>query len=188
MVRAPAILTFCALLAAAASGGTQTRESEQDAAVLAALDKRFRDYHELHEKLEATLPTLSNHATPTEIDAHQRALAALIQRARPGTARGNIFGPGGRALIRRTIEAALSGSDAAALKAAISDDNPGRVNLRINARLPADLPRSIIPPQLLKRLPPLPASLEYRIVGDRLALIDVHAQTVVDYISDAVPD
>jgi hypothetical protein len=187
-VRAPAILTVCALLAAVAAGGTQTRESEQDTAVLAAIDKRFRDYHELHEKLEATLPTLSNHATPKEIDAHQSALAALIQRARPGASRGNIFGPGGRALIRRIIEAALSGPDAAALKAAIRDDNPGRVNLRITGRLPADLPRSIIPPQLLKRLPPLPESLEYRVIGDRLALIDAHAQIVVDYISDALPD
>jgi hypothetical protein len=185
-VRAAVILALCAVAASAAPGVAQP--SEQDTAILAALDKRFRDYHELHEKLEATLPPLSTRATPHEIDAHQRALAALIHKARPAAARGNTFGPGGRAFVRRTIADALSGPEGPALAAAMRDDNPGRINLRINGRLPSDLPRSIVPPRLLQVLPPLPASLEYRVIGDRLALIDVHANTVVDYISNALPD
>jgi hypothetical protein len=186
-VRVAAILA-CFSLLAAVPAATQVRGSDEEAAILAALDKRFRDYHELHEKLETTLPPLSTQATPHEIDVHQRALAALIQKARPVTARGNTFGPAARLLIRRSIAAALSGPDAATLKAALMEDNPGRLNLRVSARLPADAPRTQIPPQLLKRLPPLPESLEYRVIGDRLALIDIHAQTVVDFINDALPD
>jgi hypothetical protein len=187
-MRAAAILTCCAVLAAAAPAATQVRGSNEEAAILAALDKRFRDYHELHEKLEATLPPLSTHATPQEIDAHQRALAALIQKARPVTARGNTFGPAARALIRRVIAAALAGPDGARLRATLLEENPGRLNLRISGRLPANVPHTMIPPQLLKLLPPLPESLEYRVIGDRLALVDVHAQTVVDFISNALPD
>jgi hypothetical protein len=185
-VRRSAVLTLCAALAAAATAGAQPRISEQE--ILAALDKRFRDYHELHQTLEATLPALSTHSTAAEIDTHQRALAGLIQEARPVTQRGNTFGPAARSLIRRVITAALSGPDAAALKAALHDENPGRLNLRVSARLPADAPRTTIPPQLLKLLPPLPESLEYRLIGDRLALIDIHAQIVVDFINDALPD
>jgi hypothetical protein len=44
-----------------------------------------------------------------------------------------------------------------------------------------------MPPQLLASLPKLPEALEYRFIGDRLILLDVHAHLVVDFIERALP-
>jgi hypothetical protein len=44
-----------------------------------------------------------------------------------------------------------------------------------------------MPPQVLAALPRLPEDLEYRFIGSRLILLDVHAQIVVDFIEDALP-
>jgi hypothetical protein len=41
-------------------------------------------------------------------------------------------------------------------------------------------------PCVLAALPALPPELQYRIVGDALALIDVHAGLVVDVLPDAL--
>jgi hypothetical protein len=44
-----------------------------------------------------------------------------------------------------------------------------------------------MPPQILAALPKLPEDLEYRFIGDRLILLDAHANLVVDYIDKALP-
>jgi hypothetical protein len=44
--------------------------------------KRVDGYVEVHKKLEATLPALPKQTRPQLIDAHERALARLIQDAR----------------------------------------------------------------------------------------------------------
>jgi hypothetical protein len=44
-----------------------------------------------------------------------------------------------------------------------------------------------VPPQVLLVLPRLPEPLEYRFVGERLILMDVHALTVADFMDNAVP-
>jgi len=36
-------------------------------------------------------------------------------------------------------------------------------------------------------LPKLPEDLEYRFIGDRLVLHDIHADTIVDVIENAFP-
>ena len=61
------------------------------------------------------------------------------------------------------------------------DENPGRVRLHVNGRYPESVPVVTVPPQVLQGLPKLPEELEYRFVGDRLILLDVHADTIVDY-------
>jgi hypothetical protein len=43
-----------------------------------------------------------------------------------------------------------------------------------------------MPPQVLEGLPRLPDELEYRFLGDRLILMDVHARTIVDLIDNAL--
>lgn len=181
------ILAFCASLAAAVPAAARQVAVNQDAQILAALDKRLKDYAALHDKLEATLPRLSNDAEAKDIDAHQRALAALIQKARPDPDRGEIFGPAARALIRRLIARTFSGPDAATLRDALEDENPGRIRLRLNDRIPGGVSRPTMPPQVLQMLPKLPDALEYRFVGDRLVLVDAHAQIVVDIVNDALP-
>lgn len=178
----------CAIVAVAVATPVAQSLSDQDAQILAALDKRLKDYVALHQKLEKTLPTLSKEATPKDIDTHQRALGALVQKARRNADRGDVFGPAARALVRRTLVRAFSGPDGAKLKASIMDDNPGPLKVQVNSRYPDAAPRSSVPPQLLKMLPQLPEELEYRFIADRLILVDLHAHIVVDFIHDAFRD
>lgn len=159
----------------------------EDARILAAMDKRIRDYSALHEKLEATLPALPAEATPAQVESHQVALAALIVKARPSADYGDVFGPTARALIRRLLARVLAGADGQTLHAAIMEDNPGPRRLEVNGRLPDDVPRSTLPVQVLQMLPHLPEAVEYRFLGRRLVLVDSHALIVVDYVDDALP-
>jgi hypothetical protein len=61
------------------------------------------------------------------------------------------------------------------------------VKLAVNGRYPDEVPMSTMPPQVLAVLPKLPVEIEYRFVGDRLILLDVHAHIVMDYIDRALP-
>jgi hypothetical protein len=178
---------FLAAVVMTATTPAQQPAVNVDAQIMAALDKRIRDYSDLHEKLEATLPPLSNDAAPDQIDKHQRALGALLQNARPNADHGDVIGPAARALIRRLLARALGGSDGAQLLQAIMEDNPGPIRVRVNSRLPDDAPRSTLPSQVLQMLPRLPESVEYRFLGRRLVLIDSHALIIVDYIDEALP-
>ena len=185
---------ICLVLLASALAGRAPVEAQSDPArvnvdaqILLAFDKRAKDYVALHQKLEATLPPLPEKPTPTQVDTHQKALAQLLQRARPGAKQGDIFGPETRALIRRLIARTVSGPDGAKVMAAITEDNPGPLRVHINGRYPDGAPRSTMPAQLLEMLPRLPEELEYRILGRRLVLVDSHAYVVLDYVSDALP-
>jgi hypothetical protein len=66
------------------------------------------------------------------------------------------------------------------------DENPGSLKVMINARYPDSVPLSTMPPQVLGGLPKLPEELEYRFLGDRLILMDVHSHTIVDVIDKAL--
>ncbi len=181
------IALFSAALATFAAAAAQQPAVNVDAQILAALDKRMRDYSELHEKLEATLPALPQDAAPEHIDAHQRALASLLQKARPSADHGDLFGPAARALIRRLLARTVAGTEGAKLLESVMEDNPGPIRARVNSRLPDDVPRSTLPLQILQMLPKLPEALEYRFLGRRLVLVDAHALIVVDYVDDALP-
>ena len=68
------------------------------------------------------------------------------------------------------------GPEGAELKASIMDENPGRLQLQVNGRVSGHrCPLSTVPPQVLQALPKLPEDLEYRFIGDRLILHDIHA-------------
>ena len=45
-----------------------------------------------------------------------------------------------------------------------------------------------MPPQVLQALPKLPEELEYRFIGDRLILFDIHAHIIVDHDRRRVSD
>ncbi len=67
------------------------------------------------------------------------------------------------------------------------DENPGRLRITVNSRYPDAVPLSTVPPQLLAGLPQLPDDLEYRFIGRRLILMDVHAHIIADFIDNALP-
>jgi hypothetical protein len=61
------------------------------------------------------------------------------------------------------------------------------VVLLANAAYPEGAPLSMVPPELLAKLPKLPGPLEYRFVGGHLILYDSEARLVVDFLKEAVP-
>ena len=159
----------------------------RDAKVMAEFEERVKAYSTLHRELERTLPSLPKEATPEQINAHQVALAALIAKTRARASAGDIFTKDTRALFRRYLARVFDGPQGRALRASIMDENPGRLRLHINARYPESIPVASVPPQVLQALPKLPDDLEYRFIGDRLILHDIHAHTIVDVIDNAIP-
>ena len=149
--------------------------------------KRVEAYVALHKKLEETLPPRPEHATPQQVDAHARALSQLIAQARPRAKQGDILPDDTRAYLRRQLARGLSGPDRVAVRQSIMEDNPGRVRLQVNGRYPDGVPLTTMPAPVLAELPRLPEDVEYRFIGDRLILLDVHAQLVVDFMDAAIP-
>ena len=165
----------------------QPPASTSDAKTVADFQARLKAYTDLHNAAEKTLPALPKETNPTVIDTHQRALEALLRERRKTAKRGDVFGPDGERLVRRILGQIFRGAEGAKLKATIMDENPTTLKLAINSRYPDEVPLSTMPPQVLAMLPKLPDDLEYRFIGDRLILLDVHAHTIADYIENVLP-
>ncbi len=191
------VLSFAAILSFAPVAGAGARQKADvvpakgqpvnaDARALADVQIKIAEYVTLHKKLEDTIFRLSKEATPEDIDKHHRALAQLLQQARRGAKPGDIFVPAARIVIRQLLKGVFGGPDGASLRASIMDENPGLLKIKINARYPDSVPLSTMPPQVLEGLPRLPDELEYRFLGNRLILMDVHAQTIVDLVDNAI--
>jgi hypothetical protein len=172
--------------AAAPPPPAQQGRVNADALTSVQFIKRIEDYVDLHKKLEATLPPRPEHATPQQVDAHARALSKLIAEARPRAKQGDMLPTDTRAYLRRQIARGLSGPDRVAVRESIREDNPGRVRLQVNGRYPDGVPLTTMPASVLAELPRLPEDVEYRFIGDRLILLDVHAQLVVDFMDAAI--
>ena len=162
-------------------------DSAGEAQGLAGFAEQLKAYAELHKRLETTLPPLPKETNPQVLDKDQRALAQLIEQNRKGAKRGDLFTPAGERAIRQMFGEIFSGPDGGKFKSTIMDENPSTVKLAVNGRYPDEVPLSTMPPQVLARLPKLPEELEYRFIGPRLILLDVHSHTVADYIENILP-
>lgn len=191
--RARTAILMSAALAAMAAAQPQRADSGQtrvnpQAALAAEFTRRVGEYVALHRKIEDSLPRLSKDASPQEIDNYQRELGRLIAKARAAARPADVFTKEIRAYFRRQIAAAFAGPEGRKLRGSIMDENPGAIRLAVNARYPDSVPLATMPPQVLAELPRLPEELEYRFIGSRLILLDVHAHLIVDYIDGALPD
>lgn len=148
----------------------------RDARIGADFLERVQQYMQVRER-----------AKKGSADADGRALARSIGQARSRAQPGDIFTRDIRAHFRQQIARALSGPGGADIRASIMDDNPQGVRVRINERYPETVPFASMPPQVLALLPKLPPELEYRFIGERLILLDVHAHLIVDVIDNALP-
>jgi hypothetical protein len=85
------VLGLAVVLAALVPACRKPEVQTPEAQAVVAFKDRVEEYVALHEKLEATIPKLPQKATPQEVDANQRALAALIKTARvmPSPARSS---------------------------------------------------------------------------------------------------
>jgi hypothetical protein len=158
-----------------------------EAATIAEFMKRVNAYVEIHLAAEKLAPKLPQEATPQQIDQNQRSLGARIQAARTGAKRGDLFTPEMTAFIKRLLNRVFSGPDGTQLRSSIMDENVKALALQVNQRYPDAIPRTTMPPDVLKALPELPEEMEYRFVGDQLILLDQHAHIIADFIPNALP-
>ena len=161
--------------------------STEDAAALATMNARLKEYVELHSNLERTLPKLPDDATPQQIDRNQRQLEQLVREARRTAKQGDLFTPEARPVIKRLLATVFGGPEGKQLKDSIMDENPVGVRVTVNGRYPDTVPVSTVPPQVLQTLPKLSEDMEYRFIGDRLILLDAHAHVIADFIDHALP-
>lgn len=151
-------------------------------------EKRANDYAAFHQKLEESIPALSDKATPEEMVKHQQVMAAMIQKERKNATPGEFFTPDTIALLKRILGGALSGADDKAAKASVMDENPGTLpNVGVNDKYPDGIPVTSMPPELIDQLPKLPEKMEFRFLGKRLVLVDSCASLVVDITPNLLP-
>lgn len=183
--RRPWLAAMLLLLASAAA--IRARPASQavnpDAQVMADFVKRVDDYAALRKKLESTLPPLPKQTNPTEVDAHERAMAELIEQARAHAKQGDLFTPAMQGVVRKLLRPIFQGPGGKQVRDEILDkEYKGDVALRVNGRYPDKVPLSTVPPQVLKSLPKLPEDLEYRFIQLNLILLDPRAHIIIDYI------
>ena len=150
---------------------------------------RIDAYVALHRLLEGPLPPLLVTTNMDDIRVAQRALARRIRAARGNARPGDLITADVARMFKRRIREVLPADVWAAVLAEATEDEQGRpirvVALRVNMDWPDDVPFTFVPPQMLAALPPLPAELQYRIIGRSLVLWDHHANLVIDVLPDA---
>jgi hypothetical protein len=161
----------------------------RDALVLADFKARIDRYVELRKKADDSAPPLKKTASPAEIKTAQQALGERIGAARAGTKQGDIFTPEITKLFRRLIHPETNDPDTKALLKEKKDQpKPGTVPLwKTGMPYPEKEPLATMPPEVLQRLPQLPKDIEYRFVTKHLVLRDVRANTIIDFMPNAIP-
>jgi len=150
-------------------------------------DRRVQWYVRLHRRLERSLPPEHLFGDLEDMPMAVEALHQAMVDARPNARAGGFFTPDlAEVLIARLELAALAGRLVGQVLPAYLAF-PHRVPVpQVNGRIPAG--RQTRPlPALIAELPALPEELEYRVFGSTLALVDVHADLVLDVLTDAVP-
>ena len=190
----PAILgAFLLTLTAGASAAPEKAAPQKakptvnaGAAVMSDFLKRVDGYVAVHKKAEDTLPPLAKQTDPQLMDAHERALAKLIQTARRTAKQGEILTPAMQRRIRTLLRPIFAGKAGQQIRSEILDkEYKGNATLAVSARYPDEVPVSTVPPQVLEGLPKLPEELEYRFIGSSLILFDSHAHIIADYMDRA---
>jgi hypothetical protein len=183
----PLLLIGFLLLSGYSAAARQEVKVSETARIFQEFVNRVQKYAELQKQAKRELPSIGADATPEMISNYQNTLAAAIRAARANAREGDIFFPEARSEFRRIIARELGGPAGAAARALITEDNPRKIFLRVNATYPEDLPLPAVPPSLLINLPRLPPEVEYRFVNRDLILLDSSANLIVDFMRDVVP-
>jgi len=149
---------------------------------------RVRAYSNVHKAAASGLPGGKPTDLPEVITARQLALARKIREARPDAKRGDIFSEDSAEAFRNVIASQFAGPEGQKARTTIRQGSPlPDLHLKVNETYPAGTPFTTVPPALLLKLPKLPDSLSYCIVGPDFVLLDVEANLVVDFIPDVIP-
>ena len=173
------------LSAAGATAQPQYPEPEEVQQFVAAT----RDYAWMHRRLESAIAPLEINADINRIHRGVVQLAAAIRAERSTAKLGDLFTPELGAELRWRIGEALAAhnltpADVRAAEAADGTD-PGLVSLTVNGPFPWGYASAMFR-CLIEALPELPPELQYRIVGNTLVLVDVHASLIVDLLPSAL--
>jgi hypothetical protein len=164
-----------------------TQGGGADAAAIGQFDAAIAKYLALRKRLLEEVPGPVAESTAPKLTQASDALAAAIQRSRPKAKPGDLFVSPVVPVIKRRVVDTVRRENLGAALAGIDDEDTKPAKPSIHMRFPAAAPMATMPPSLLAVLPRLPASLEYRIVGDFLILRDVEAALILDFIPAAVP-
>ncbi|MCA1565946.1 MAG: hypothetical protein LC803_09975 [Acidobacteria bacterium] len=150
-------------------------------------EKKVKEYADLRERLENTLPKLSKEATPEEIEAHKRSFQGIVKAARVSAKRGDVLSLRDASLIRATIKKEFKGKERVELRKTVMEAATRGVPLRVNSTYPESKELVEMPPTLLLKLPQLPKQVRYRFVGRNLLLVDRENGLIIDYMTNALP-
>ncbi|HEX8031626.1 MAG TPA: hypothetical protein VF491_24325 [Vicinamibacterales bacterium] len=161
---------------------------QTEAAAIKSFEQNIAQYMALRESLIAEKITgpVPNSTAP-ELNRASDVLAAAIQRARTNARPGDLFVASVTPILKQRIVDVVRAENLGPVLAGIDDEPKGTVTPAVHMRFPVAAPLATMPPSLLAALPPLPKSLEYRIVGRFLVLRDVDAALIVDFIPAVVP-
>ena len=160
---------------------------------VASLEERFtaatRDYAVMHRRIEQSLGPLEITTLPADILTNANAMAAAIRAERAGARQGDLFTWELAAELRTRIAGALAEHGLTPFDL-VTDELPENVDrrallLRVGGAFPW-VAQSTMPSCLLEVLPPLPPELQYRFVFRDLALVDAHANMIVDILPGAL--
>jgi hypothetical protein len=194
MTRAKSAFLALALIACLASAGyPQALKTPQNSEtpvfrvevwgrIFTDFDARVSRYFELRSELEKGLPPRRVTKDVAEIRRAVCALAKRLRAARQEAKQGDIFTPTIGAEFRKAL---LLEMDANTWEA-IMDENPGEISVQINGNYPEGKPLSMVPPNVLAALPPLPDDIQYRFLGRHLILYDTRANLIIDRIPYAI--
>lgn len=172
------------------SAGISSGQNAGSSAVLAFTDAT-RNYAAMHRRLEHQIGTIDLNTPIESINRLIQQLATAIRAERADARRGDLFTPALAQQIKADINQALlaHGFTAEDVRAAgkVEGVNYGAVALRVNDTFPWVLGVSMFP-CVINALPALPPELQYRIVGNDLVLVDVHASLIVDILPDVLAE
>ena len=155
--------------------------------VVAAFEKRVKEYAKMREAIEEKTGELPDESTPEQIEAHKTKFANAVRAARAGAVPGQLFTRDVAAHIRRVIAAEYKGRDRAELLKTVAEAETKGVPLRVNYPYPESKELLDMPASLLLKLPTLPKQVKYRFVGRNLLLVDRENGLIIDYMRNALP-
>jgi hypothetical protein len=169
----------------------QTPSLEDFRAALKTYVDRTQPFRkEAAAKADAVQNQQSPGGSDEAVRLRQRTLAEAIQtKVRPAARPGDVFTRSTADVLRRQLAAAFKGPNAALIRSTLQDQNEGlpaaSIALAIN-QVVATVAR--VPPTLLDALPQLPQQAEFAFSGRTLILRDVDSDTVVDFMTQALPE
>lgn len=148
------------------------------------------EYATMHRRIETRLGGNTLNASATDIVGRVTELSTAIRAERGVLKQGSLFAPPLAAELRRRIASVLTARGLSAADVA-ADEIPEGVNrqslaLSVGGPFPWIVGSTTLP-CIIEVLPPLPPELQYRFVFRDLALVDVHANMVIDVVRDALP-